>query len=148
MIYLFLGLITLIVVIDRWSKNRALIELEDVNSVKVIKGRLQLILVKNEGAAFNILTGKLELIVKATLVLIVCALIYLIQLVESGGSIAVKLALSFIIGGGVGNLIDRLGYGYVIDFIHIKGYKTPVFNVADIFIFIGALSLMLNISKV
>jgi signal peptidase II len=53
------------------------------------------------------------------------------------------LSLSFIIGGAIGNYIDRIQNGYVTDFLYIKYRSLPVFNVADVFIFMGAILLLL-----
>ncbi|HQD50865.1 MAG TPA: signal peptidase II [Defluviitaleaceae bacterium] len=56
-----------------------------------------------------------------------------------------KLSLSFIIGGGIGNIIDRSKKGYVVDFFAFKIKKSPIFNIADIFIIFGVILLQLTV---
>lgn len=65
-------------------------------------------------------------------------------------SIVVRVSLSLIISGALGNLIDRLIYGYVVDFIsvHFKNiYYFPIFNVADVFVVVGTMLLLFYLLK-
>ena len=95
---------------------------------------LRLVYVTNRGAAFGSLQflGNNFFIVFSLVAIVVVILLMLLSR-ES------LLGLSFVLGGAVGNLIDRLRFGYVIDFldVHVGKYHCPAFNVADSFISIG-----------
>ncbi len=97
--------------------------------------------VRNYGAAFNILSGNrlfLSFIsIISTIILSYFIFIREIELIN-------KYGLSFILAGSIGNGIDRILNGYVIDFIKIKSIDFPVFNIADIVINIGAFILMIS----
>ena len=105
----------------------------------VIKGFFYLTLVHNRGAAFGILRNQLSLFILTSIFAII--LIYL-NLKKSAGNKKLPLnglALGLILAGAIGNLIDRLVFGYVIDFLDFCVW--PVFNVADSAITVGAILL-------
>lgn len=111
--------------------------------IEVINNFFYLIYTKNNGAAFSILTGKRIFLIIITL-LIIGSLIYYIIKNEISSKIEI-LAFSLIIGGSLGNLIDRVVRGYVVDFISVKifGYHFPIFNIADSLICIGVFILLI-----
>ncbi len=111
--------------------------------IEVINNFFYLIYTKNNGAAFSILTGKRLFLIVIT-VLIIGSLIYYIIKNEVSSKIEI-LSFSLIIGGSLGNLIDRVVRGYVIDFISVKifGYYFPIFNIADTLICIGVFILLI-----
>ena len=97
--------------------------------------------VRNYGAAFNILSGN-RLLLSFISVISTIILSYFIFIREN--EIINKFGLSFILAGSIGNGIDRIFNGYVIDFIKIKYIDFPVFNIADIVINIGVLILIIS----
>ena len=97
--------------------------------------------VRNYGAAFNILSGS-RLLLSFISVISTIILSYFIFIREN--ELINKYGLSFILAGSIGNGIDRILNGYVIDFIKIKSIDFPVFNIADIAINIGVLILMIS----
>ncbi len=97
--------------------------------------------VRNYGAAFNILSGN-RLFLSFISVISTIILSYFIFIKEN--ELINKYGLSFILAGSIGNGIDRILNGYVIDFIKIKSIDFPVFNIADIVINIGVLILMIS----
>ncbi len=101
--------------------------------IEIIPGYVQMMLFKNEGIAFSIPLPTI-VIVPLVLLLILFGALYLKKELDLTKPLALT-AVSLIIGGAIGNLIDRLRLGYVIDFISI--WKFPVFNVADTAITIG-----------
>lgn len=129
------------VLLDQASKYSVINYLN--KDIEVINNFFYLIYTKNNGAAFSILTGRRIFLIIIT-VLIIGALIYYIIKNEISSKIEI-LAFSLIIGGSLGNLIDRITRGYVIDFISIKifGYHFPIFNIADTLICIGVFILLL-----
>ncbi len=110
-----------------------------VNEIAVIKDILYFTYVENRGAAFGILQNKQWFFVIVTLLIIFAMLFYLIKYKPE--SKLLKLSLVFIMLGGIGNLIDRIRFGYVVDFIDVRVINYPVFNVADCFVVIGAVLL-------
>ena len=101
--------------------------------------------VKNYGAAFNILSGS-RIFLSLISIIFSIILIYLILRKNNLNTIDLY-SYSFILGGTIGNGIDRIIKGYVIDFINLNIINFPVFNIADISINIGFILLMYNIFK-
>ena len=97
--------------------------------------------VRNYGAAFNILSGS-RLFLSFISIISTIILSYFIFIREN--KLINKYGLSFILAGSIGNGIDRILNGYVIDFIKIKYIDFPVFNIADIVINIGVIILMIS----
>lgn len=130
--------------IDQISKLLVVNLLTKTDSITIIKNFFYLTYINNDGAAFSILVGKrIFLILIAVLVIVM-----LIRYIKKN-NIQNKLELvsiSLIIGGSLGNLMDRLVRGYVIDFLDFKlfNYNFPIFNLADTFIVIGVFLLLLK----
>lgn len=132
-------LIGFIIFADQMSKYAAIKFLKDKRPLNIIDNFFQLNYVENRGAAFGILEHKRLFFVIITLLILAFLLFYLIKN-HTILSIYTKLSLSMLIGGAAGNLIDRIRFGYVVDFISfkLKGiYNFPVFNLADTFIVIS-----------
>ena len=130
--------------IDQISKLLVVNLLTKTNSITIIKNFFYLTYINNDGAAFSILVGKrIFLILIAVLVIVM-----LIRYIKKN-NIQNKLelvSLALIIGGSLGNLMDRVVRGYVIDFLDFKifNYNFPIFNLADTFIVIGVFLLLLK----
>lgn len=141
---LILSLIFLIV--DQISKI-LVVKFLDLNSVTVIKNFFYLTYTNNTGAAFSILTDKRIFLVLVGIIIIIL-LIYYLKKHQIKNTIN-KIAFALVIGGSLGNLIDRIIRSSVVDFIDIKifSYNFPIFNLADTFITIGVLLLLININK-
>lgn len=112
-------------------------------SVSIIEGVLDFTYVRNPGAAFGIFSNN-------TIVLAVFSVVILIGIVVATVKFKpknelVKIAICMICSGAVGNLIDRIRLGYVVDFIDVDFFNFPVFNVADCFVCIGAFMLAMYI---
>ncbi len=113
------------------------------HSIPVVEGWVDLIHVRNTGAAFGLLAGHRRAL--GSFVLIAFSLVaigFLIHLLRrlSQKDTGLILSLTFILGGALGNLVDRVFHGEVIDFldVHWNAYHWPAFNVADSFITVGA----------
>ncbi|KEH97275.1 signal peptidase II [Clostridium massiliodielmoense] len=148
MSFLFWSLILGIILVDRWTKRKTIAILEnteDNKSLELVENKLKLMIEDRKSKQLDGYEGGISLVVKITLILLLCAMIYFIRLMQYQGDIGLKFALSFIIGGGFGNLIDRLGYGYVIDFICIKGTRNIAFNLSRVFILTGLILLIFNL---
>jgi signal peptidase II len=141
---LFLGLAVLVVVADQITKRLAEDRLRDQRSVPVVDDILRLTYVQNRGAAFGLLQDQTTFFVLVGIVVIGVIAASYRYLPRSG--FLLHLALGLQLGGAIGNLIDRVRQGYVVDFVDF-GYRAnwwPVFNVADSAIVIGVALLALN----
>jgi len=121
---------------DRMTKWFFIRNFSAGESIAVVKGFFNFTLVFNQGAAFGMLKGQVPLLIITT-----AAAIFFIFIYFKKSGPAERVALGLILSGAAGNLIDRLIYGRVIDFLdfHIEPYfYWPVFNVADSAITIGA----------
>ncbi len=103
---------------------------------------LYLTYVKNTGAAFGLFQGNGELLGWVSLAVGLALLLYL-WLVGPRMGVAGQLALSFVASGAVGNAIDRIGRGYVVDYLDIGPGLWPVFNLADSLVVVGVALLVL-----
>ena len=114
------------------------------NSIDIIKDFLRLSYVKNTGAAFSILDGNTLLVTIIGIVIIIMIIWYLYK--NKVNKMIDKIGYSLILGGSIGNLFDRVCYGYVRDFIDIQigEYNYPIFNLADSFIVIGVILLLIS----
>ena len=122
--------------LDQLTKWLAVTLLQGNPSVPIIPGALQLTYLENPGAAFGMLQNNRWVFLIISTVGILAVFFYL--LVKRPTSKLLCVALSFIVGGGVGNMIDRILLGYVIDFIDFCLINFAIFNVADSFVCIGA----------
>ena len=102
--------------------------------------------VKNHGAAFNIFSGNRILLCSISIVFSII-LLYLI-FKKNFNNIFEELSYSFILGGTLGNGIDRILNGYVVDFINLNFINFPVFNIADISINIGFILILYSFFKI
>lgn len=94
------------------------------------------IFVKNTGAAFSILSENTWILSIISVAFVISVLIY--RLVAKPKNAILNLALVLFFAGALGNAIDRIAYGYVVDFISVKWFEFPVFNIADMAIVLGA----------
>lgn len=123
----------LVIISDQFSKHIAINSLNPAESVTVLKGVFHLTLVYNTGAAFSLLRGNNVLFIFISLAVIAYIAVYVLCKVKKGGYLSFPVAL--ILAGAVGNLIDRLRFGCVVDFLDFRIW--PVFNIADSAITIG-----------
>lgn len=133
--------------IDQVSKILVVKLIHINSSIELIKNFFYLTYTHNTGAAFSILTGQRLFLILVAIVILVIIFNYLIKNKVEGK--VDTLAFSLIIGGSLGNLLDRIVRGYVIDFLDFKifGYNFPVFNLADTFIVIGVFLLLITIIR-
>ncbi len=94
------------------------------------------IFVKNTGAAFSILSNNTWLLSAISVIFVIAVLIY--RIVAKPQRVLINVAITLFFAGALGNAIDRIAYGYVVDFISIKWFNFPVFNIADMAIVMGA----------
>lgn len=146
-LYELLLVISLIifVAVDQISKYIAVDRLMGKDSIVFIKGLLSFTYVENQGAAWGIMSGKVNVFVILTIIVIPLLIYFFIRTSIGKKYTNKKKAFSFLqfieillIAGAIGNFIDRIVNGYVVDFFQFTFIDFPVFNVADCYITVGA----------
>lgn len=144
----------LIIIADRITKLAILHSLPSYDSVSIVPGWLRIVHAENPGAAFGVLADGSPLVRSVVLIGISGAVLVFVaaSLWSRNGafrSVATRFGLALILGGAIGNLIDRIFRGAVTDFIEVyRGAWTfPAFNVADSAITVGALLLLFDLIK-
>ncbi|MBE3579110.1 signal peptidase II [Caldanaerobacter subterraneus] len=132
-----IAIVMFVVFLDQFTKYLAAKYLMPVGSYPVIKHFFHLTYVENRGAAFGMLQNKTLFFIVITVVVGIVLIYSMIKLPENS---LYNYTLAMILGGAIGNLIDRVRLGYVVDFIDFKFFPA-VFNVADSFIVVGAIIL-------
>ena len=134
-------LIILLVVLDLFSKDYAANNFLFSQSYSTFIPFIDFLLIYNSGIAFGIFDGYGNLASNLLLVITIFILIYLIRLLAKEKVQIAKFALSLIIGGALGNIIDRFIDGKVTDFLHLEfgSFSFFIFNLADAFITLGAI---------
>jgi signal peptidase II len=143
----FLLFAAIVVALDQVTKGLAASHLMPGESISVLDDFIRLTLVHNTGAAFGLFPGSRVPFIVVSVIAIGVVLYLFFR--ETYRSVANRVLLGCILGGAVGNLIDRVRLGYVVDFIDI-GFGTarwPVFNAADSAVTIGVLLLAWNLAR-
>ena len=150
---LFVGPALIILLLDQASKWLAINHLEPYQILSIIPGFFNFVLVKNRGMAFGIFSQSISgfyyyFLLSTTIGAIGVILFFFFYWTKTNQKWLTG-GLAFIIGGAIGNLIDRVRFGYVIDFLDffLKDYHWPAFNVADSAVTVGTFWLLINIIK-
>ena len=133
-IYLPVLLIPVLILLDQLTKSWAAGSLQGHEDIILIRGALQLRYIENRGAAFGILKDSRLFFIILTIIFVVVITAFYAHYYKKHAGIALVLLYSFLTAGAVGNFIDRLVHGFVVDFIYFSLIDFPVFNVADIYI--------------
>ncbi|MBM7654047.1 signal peptidase II [Neobacillus cucumis] len=133
-----------VILLDQFTKWLIVSKMYFGESITIIENVLYITSHRNRGAAWGILQGQMWLFYVITLVVIVAIMYYLRKAAK--GKILLGVSLSLMLGGAIGNFIDRVLRKEVVDFIHtyIFGYNFPVFNIADSSLVIGVILLMIQ----
>ncbi|MGI6576207.1 MAG: signal peptidase II [bacterium] len=123
----------LILALDQVTKLWVQNSMVPQESIPLLPGIFHLTYVQNTGAAFGIMKGKTLFFVIITAVVVGFVLYIIPQITK--GQLQLRLAMGLLLGGAVGNLIDRVRFGYVIDFFDFRIW--PVFNIADSAVVVG-----------
>lgn len=136
----------ILVLIDQMSKYLVVEFLKDQPPIVVIEDVLNFFYVENRGAAFGIMQDMRLFFIVITMI-IVLAIIFILFKNYKNNSLLFNISLALILGGAIGNFIDRFRLHYVVDFISFRifGYDFAVFNLADVFIVIGTILLAIMI---
>ena len=134
-------MIFLIVAFDQITKYFAVKELKGGEPVNFIKGVVRFKYAENTGMAFSLFNGARWVFVAVTVVACSAALWYIFS--NRCKSLCLYWSIAVIVAGGIGNLIDRALYGFVVDFIEPVFVDFAVFNIADCAVTLGAVSLVI-----
>lgn len=150
--WLVLSIVAVTIIVDQLTKFLVVKYMTLGQSISVIDNFLYITSHRNEGAAWGILQGKMIFFYVVTLVVIGLVILWIRKLDIKKEKLLV-IALSLILGGALGNFIDRVMYQHVVDFIntYIFGYDFPIFNIADsalcIGVFLMAVDAILDIKR-
>ena len=146
--YLFVAVSSAsILLIDFLSKNKIISIFKDGIVEKIyVNEYLDFILVFNTGISYGLFSGGGDFQKWILISLSILIIIFLLSLIRNESTVLSKLSISFIIGGALGNVLDRFTYGAVVDFIslHAKGFSWYIFNIADMFIVLGVILFILS----
>jgi len=139
----FLVTAILVLVADQITKNLVIERVPENSSIEIVRGFLYITHVKNSGAAFGMFQGYTNILAIISMVAIV--LIIILKVILKLDFAFYNVSLGFILGGAIGNLIDRYFMGEVTDFINLT--FIPVFNIADSSLVIGFCLLIILIIR-
>lgn len=135
-------IIVIAIVLDQITKALAVQYLEPVGTFPLIKGVFHLTYVENDGAIGGIFGGSTIFFVAATVII---SVLFIIAIIKFNPCLFDKVAMAFIIAGGLGNMLDRFfRNGVVVDFFDFRLINFYVFNVADIFVTVGIIMLVVS----
>lgn len=135
----------IVFVLDQVTKKIVERNMELHESISIIGDFFRLTSHRNPGAAFGILQEQRTFFIIITIV-VLAAIIWYITLIRKSGKTMMLVALGLVLGGAVGNFVDRLLYGKVVDFLdfHLGFYDFPIFNIADMGIVCGGALILLD----
>ena len=141
------GLSVIIIILDQWSKLSVTATMQLYESIQIMP-YFNLTYVRNEGAAFSFLSDaggwQRWLFAGLAFAMSIMMIVWILRLKKQ--ELLLATALSLVLGGALGNLIDRIAYGYVIDFLDVyyQNKHWPAFNVADSAICVGVFLMLLE----
>lgn len=148
----YLAITIAIIILDVWTKALVLARIDLHEAIPVIPNFFQLVHVRNTGAAFGLganAASKLVPILLNVGAIAVFCVVVVYALRTAVTDRVLQTGLHLILGGAIGNLLDRFRFGYVVDFldVYVGNYHWPAFNVADSAICIGIALLFLDMRK-
>lgn len=137
--------ILLLTFIDQWTKYLAVLHLKNQESIVLIPGVFQLQYLENHGAAFGILQGQQWIFFLMTIVYLVAAVWIYLRIPKTKKYFPLHMIAVVLTAGALGNFIDRISQGYVVDFFYFSLIDFPIFNVADIYVVLSFIGLAICI---
>lgn len=142
---LYLVLVTILTELDQITKIIAENILYKNDDIPVIKGVLEFSYLRNDGSAFGMFSGKINLFLVLTVIVVAFITYIIIRMPMTKKYYPVYLMCTLLVSGALGNFIDRIRFGYVRDFIYFKLIDFPVFNVADCYVTVSVILLIIFI---
>lgn len=135
--------IILLIIADQVTKYQAVLKLKDKPAYIILDGILELNYLENKGAAFGMLQNQKAFFIFVAIVILSVIAYVLYKTPEQKKYYALHILLSLIAAGAIGNMIDRIRFDYVVDFIYIVLINFPIFNVADIYVTFATAALVI-----
>lgn len=135
----------ILTLIDQLAKKAAVANLKDQEPFILIKNVFQLQYLENRGAAFGILQGQKSVFIVITVIILAVVVYIYARMPVTKKFIVMRILILLIAAGAVGNFIDRIRQGYVVDFFYFSAINFPIFNVADIYVTCAAVLLILTV---
>lgn len=133
-------LLSLLIALADWTiKSLVTVNLKGSNGIKLLNGVIEITYLENKGAALGSFSGMHYFLISVTIVL-VCGLIFTMFKNSTANKILL-ISLSLVLGGGIGNLVDRISLGYVVDYIKLS-FFSPICNLSDYCITLGGIGLI------
>ncbi len=129
--------------IDQWTKALVANSMNEGDTISILQDFFHITYVKNHGVAFGMFQGKLGVISIIAIIAILGIAYYMIKKLKPEEYLS-KYAYTFIIAGAIGNMIDRITRGFVVDMVDFRGIWIYVFNMADVWINVGVILLILE----
>ena len=144
-LFFFLDMVAVIalILLDQYTKYLAVIHLKDKPAFNLINGVLELNYLENKGAAFGMLQNQKTFFVFVALVILGAIVYVLYKMPDERKYGILHVLLSLIAAGAIGNMIDRIRLDYVVDFIYFVLINFPIFNVADIYVSLSTVVLVI-----
>ncbi len=143
MLILDLVIALVLLALDQLTKYLVIVHLKGRPAISLIDGVLELKYLENRGSAFGILQNQKFFILFVGGVFMAVILFFLFKLPQNKKFRIVHVLLSAVIAGGLGNMIDRLRFDFVVDFIYFVLINFPIFNVADCYIVVSTIGLFI-----
>ena len=142
--FLFLDLLMIawLIALDQYTKQWAKVYLKDKPAYNLINGILELNYLENQGAAFGMLPNQKVFFIFVAFVILFVVGYVLLKVPDQKKYTILHFLFSLIVAGSIGNMIDRVRYDYVVDFIYFVRINFPIFNVADIYATVSAIVLL------
>ncbi len=131
--FLFLSSI-LLIALDQWTKYLAVLYLKEKNPIIIIKGVFELSYLENRGAAFGLFQNHRYIFLCTTIIIMAGVLYVYWKIPKNKHFLPLQFIGIGVFSGAIGNMIDRLLHGYVVDFFYFSLIDFPVFNVADVYV--------------
>ena len=137
--------VVILILLDQGTKFWALASLKPIHNMTLVEGFMDLTFVENRGVAFGMFSGQRWFILLLTGIIAAGLIWFYKAMPKKKEYFPLRVSLVMVLSGAIGNIIDRLFRGYVVDFFEFTFFEWPVFNVADIYVVVGVTLLALMI---
>ncbi len=137
--------IALFILLDQVTKVLAVVHLKDKNPLILIEGVFELQYLENRGSAFGMMQGARTFFIISTLILCVILCFLYVRIPREKKYLPLRVIAVLFFAGAIGNFIDRVKQGFVVDFFYFSLIDFPIFNVADIYVVTATIALMIFI---